>query len=293
MKNKSAALFLLLAALPTSCASEKAQPLSPWAVSSPDWVESIEPFKVHGPVYYVGTRGLSSFLIATPKGHLLIDGGLPENARIIAANIKALGFEVRDVKYLLNSHAHFDHSGGLAALKKISGAKLVASDGDAWALETGLVPGSESDPNFSAPPVNVDRRIADGESLVLGGVTITARLTPGHTKGCTSWVMNAGGLEMLFFCSGTVAANRLVDPPQYEGIVEDYRATFEKAKKWTPDIFLANHPGFFKMEERLQRQKAGEEGAFIDRTAFSIHLAVLEAAFEKELAEQTAKSQGE
>jgi metallo-beta-lactamase class B len=293
MMNKSAALFLLLAILSASCASEKTQRLSPWAASNPDWIENFEPFKVYGPVYYVGTRGLSSFLIATPKGHFLIDGGLPENARIIAGNIKALGFDVREVKYLLNSHAHFDHSGGLAALKKMSGATMVASDGDAWALATGLVPGSENDPSFSAPPVKVDRAIADGESLTLGGVTITARLTPGHTKGCTTWVMNADGLEILFFCSATVAANRLVDPAQYGGIVEDYRATFAKAQRWTPDIFLANHPGFFNIGERRRRQQAGEQDAFVDRAAFSEHLASLQAAFEKALAEQMSKSQGE
>lgn len=293
MTNKRAAPLLLLAAAAASCAAAKPQRPSPWAASNPDWIERFEPFKVHGSVYYVGTRGLSSFLVATPSGHILVDGGLPENARVIADNVRSLGFDVRDVKYLLNSHAHVDHSGGLARLKEMAGATMVASQEDAWALETGLVPGSENDPAFSAPPVKVDRTIADGESLSLGGVTLTARLSPGHTKGCTTWAMNSGELEILFFCSGTVAANSLVNPPQYEGIVEDYRATFAKAKTWTPDVFLANHPGFFDMEERRARQKAGAQDAFVDRGAFGVHLAALEAAFEKALAEQSAKSRDE
>lgn len=290
MKNSVFTLFLAFLAFPASCASERAASPSPWAASNPDWVESIEPFQVYGEVYYVGTRGLASFLIVTPQGHFLIDGGLPENAVVIAGNIKSLGYDVRDVKYLLNSHAHFDHSGGLAALKKLSGATMIASEGDRWALENGLTPGSEGDPKFAAPPVKVDRTIGDGETLTLGGLTLIARLTPGHTKGCTSWTMNAGGKEVLFFCSATVAANRLAGPPQYAGIVEDYRATFARTKDWRPDIFLANHPGFFGMDDKRARQIAGDDEVFVDREGFPAMMTKLEAAFEKALAEQTAKA---
>lgn len=278
----------------SACASApETAPPSPWAASNPDWVERIEPFRIYDNIYFVGTRGLASFLIVTSEGHFLIDGGLPENAPAIAENIGSLGFKVGDVKYLLNSHAHFDHSGGLAALKKMSGATMVSSEGDKWALETGLVPGSEEDTTYAAPPVKVDRTIGDNESLSLGGVSLTAHLTPGHTKGCTSWTMNAGGKEALFFCSATVAANRLAGPPQYDGIVEDYRATFAKTKDWRPDIFLANHPGFFSMEEKRTRQLEGVEQAFVDPNGFQIMIEKLEAAFEKSLAEQTSKAQGE
>ena len=279
-----------------SCASAPQTP-SPWAASNPDWVERVEPFKINDDIYYVGTRGLASYLIATPQGHFLIDGGLPENAEIIAENIAALGFDVGEVKYLLNSHAHFDHSGGLAALKKMSGAIMVSSEGDKWALETGLVPGSEDDANYAAPPVKVDRTIGDNETLALGGVSLTAHLTPGHTKGCTSWTMRTDGqfahaFDVLFFCSASVAANRLVaskaGPPQYEGIVEDYRATFAKTRGWRPDIFLANHPVFFDMEKKRARQISGVEQAFVDPNGFHELMKKLETAFEKSLAEQTA-----
>jgi metallo-beta-lactamase class B len=279
----AAAISLALA----GCAASAPPTPSRWVAAYPDWVEPVEPFRVEGDIYFVGTRGISSFLIATPEGHFLIDGGLPENAETIAANIRSLGFDLRDVKILLNSHAHFDHSGGLAALKKDSGALLIASEADRAALESGLVPGSEDDPTMNAPPVAVDRTIGDGGKLVLGGATLTAHLTPGHTKGCTSWTMRSGAREVLFFCSASVAANRLVGPPQYEGIVADYRATFAKTKTWRPDIFLANHPGFFDMEARRARHKAGDENAFVDAEAFAAHIATMEAAFEKALAEQT------
>jgi metallo-beta-lactamase class B len=276
-------------ALGASCASTPAAPpASPWATSNPSWIDPIDPFAVAEGVYFVGTKGLSSFLITTGEGHFLIDGGLPENAALIARNIKSLGFRIEDVRYLLNSHAHVDHSGGLAELKARSGAKMVSSEGDRWALENGLVPGSEEEADYAAPPVKVDRVIADGEALVFGGVALTARLTPGHTRGCTSWTMTAGDHDVLFFCSATVAANRLVSPPQYDGIVEDYRATFEKTRNWRPDIFLANHPEFFDMENRRARQIAGEEDAFVDADVFPALIDRLEAAFEKALAEQTA-----
>jgi metallo-beta-lactamase class B len=283
-------LIAALSALLTAGAAPVTTEPSPWASSKPDWVAPIEPFRIYGDVYYVGTRGLASFLIATPEGHFLIDGGLPENAALIEANIKSLGYDVKDVTYLLNSHAHIDHSGGLAALKKSTGAAMIASEGDRWALENGLVPGSEDDPKFAAPPVKVDRTIGDEESLTLGGVTLAAHLTPGHTKGCTSWTMNSGGKEILFFCSATVANNRLSGPPQYDGIVEDYRKTFALTKSWRPDIFLANHPEFFAMDEKRARQITGDDEAFVDREGFPAMMTKLEAAFEKALAEQTAKA---
>lgn len=277
---------LLLAV--TGCASRNPLAPSPWAASNPSWVEPLAPFKIEDGVYFVGMRGLSSFLITTPEGHFLLDGGLPENAAIIARNIETLGFNPRDVVYLLNSHAHFDHSGGLAELKRRTGARLVASDGDRSALEGGFYLGSENNANFNAPPVIVDRLIADGEAIILGDIVLTARLTPGHTRGCTSWTMTAGGHDILFFCSATVAANRLADPPQYAGIVDDYRRTFEKMRSWRPDIFLANHPEFFDMDQRLARRRGGDEDAFVDVEAFPILMERLEAAFEKALIDQTA-----
>lgn len=258
----------------------------------PDWFEETDPFRVVGPVYHAGVRGLNVYLIATDDGHILLDGGLPSTAPIILRNIRALGFDPDDVVYLINSHAHYDHSGGLAELKARTGATFVASAADRPALEGGYYEGSAADASLSAPQVAVDRTIADGEALTLGGVRLTARLTPGHSPGCTSWEMEVEefgrNLTVLFFCSATVAANRLVDPPQYDGIVEGYRRTFAVGRDWRPDVFLANHPYGTGMWDRLERREAGDAEAFVDREIFPAYLRRLEEAFERALAQQKA-----
>jgi metallo-beta-lactamase class B len=267
-----------------------------WARGNPAWVTAVEPFRVIGPVYYVGSADLASFLIRTRDGFILLDAGLPDNAPMIADSIAKLGFDLRDVKILLNSHAHFDHSGGFAALKAATGATLIASEGDRSALEGGFYLGSEDNASFSAPPVRVDRTIADGGTVTLGGVTMTARLTPGHSRGCTTWTMRVseGGADydVLFFCSATVAANRLVSRPQYEGIVADYRRTFEITKDLRPDVFLAAHAGFFDMEAKRQRLLAGDPLAFVDREGFPRLRERLAADFERQLAAQQAALEG-
>ncbi|HEX7190334.1 MAG TPA: subclass B3 metallo-beta-lactamase, partial [Thermoanaerobaculia bacterium] len=150
--------------------------------------QPVEPFRIAGNLYYVGASDVTSFLITTPSGHILIDGGFEETAPMILANIARLGFRAEDVRILLNSHAHFDHAGGLAALKRATGAQFIASRGDAPLLKRG----GHDDPQFRDrllfPPIVPDRIIDDGDTVTLGGITLTARLTPGHTPGCTTWV---------------------------------------------------------------------------------------------------------
>ncbi|MCA8900796.1 MAG: subclass B3 metallo-beta-lactamase [Hyphomonas sp.] len=258
----------------------------------PAWFEPAEPFRVIGNVYFVGSEGLGIFLIQTPDGHILIDGGLPENAPMALASIRALGFDPADVKILLNTHAHFDHSGGLAELKSVTGAPLYASEGDRSALEGGFYLGSEDEHTVDAPPVTVDKVIADGDTVSLGGTTLTARITPGHTRGCTSWWLTVEEADqpydVLIFCSATVAANRLVPNPQYEGIVDDYRRTFDITKDWAPDVFLANHPEFSGMWQARARQADGDALAFIDNTAFPAFIRRMGNEFEDKLAAQQA-----
>ena len=169
----------------------------------------------------------------------------------------------KDVRILLNSHAHFDHSGGLAKLKADTGATLMASAGDRYALEKGVYPGSENVTAFDFPPVKVDRAVKDGDTLSLGGVTLTANITPGHTRGCTSWTMPVvdarPATTAFFFCSATVAANRLAPNPQYPGIIDDYRGTFALLKTMNADIYLAPHSEFFDMagkRAKLEARKA-------------------------------------
>jgi metallo-beta-lactamase class B len=256
-----------------------------------DWNTPFAPFNVIGNIYYVGSAGVSSFLITTPEGHFLIDGILPQTAPAIEANIAALGFNIRDVKYLLNSHAHFDHAGGLARLQHDSGAVMVASAGDRPTLEAGRTTFGPS-ASVAFPPVRVDRIIADGDTLSLGGVMLTAHLTPGHTRGCTSWSMAVSGADgarrqAFFHCSATVAGQSLV-PESYPGVVEDYRTTFARVRALQADVFLANHGGFFDLDDRRTRQIAGDANAFVDSDALQHYNAWTERAFNQELARQQA-----
>ena len=285
--NKMPSLLAVscIALLSATTAFGQATPVSAQRAA---WNKPTTPFRMIGNIHYVGTEGLGVYLITTPQGHFLLDGAVAEAAPQIEKNIQTLGFKLRDVKYLLNSHAHFDHSGGLAQLKQATGATMVASEGDRSALEGGFYLGSADNHSFDAPPVKVDRTIADGATLTLGGTTLKANITPGHTRGCTSWSMpvehDGKTYQVLFFCSSSVAANRLAGPPQYPHIVADYEKTFAKAKTFQVDVFLAPHPEFYGMQAKRARLAGGGANPFIDPREFAAHLAQSEAAFRKQLA---------
>ncbi len=263
----------------------------PFAKERVEWNVPQKPFHVIGNIYYVGMAGVSAFLIVTPQGNILTDGGLPESAPFIEKNIQALGFKLSDVKVLLNSHAHFDHSGGLAKLKADTGAKFYASTGDKPFLESGHIPYGPS-ALIDTAPVKVDRAMKDGESFTLGGVTMTANVIPGHTRGCTTWTMpltEAGVThKVMFFCSISVAGNPIAGKLAYPTIVSDYRASFARLKKMDADIFLAAHGGQFAMAEKLAKVKPGAPNPFIDAAEFPRFVASAEAAFNKDLARQQA-----
>lgn len=273
----AAALFACPSAAPAQDAEQRVE-----------WNQSMEPFGITRNVYYVGTKGLAAYLIPSPRGHILIDGGLPESAPLIAANIRKLGFRLTDVKYLLINHAHFDHSGGLAELKKLTGAKLVASAADKPDLESGKVAGR---PELgTSPAVKVDRIVGDAGKLRLGDIELTAHLTPGHTRGCTSWALRAGGKDVLFACSLTVAGQNLIDDRTYPHAADDFRRSFRKLKTMPADIFLNFHPDFFDLEGKRARQIAGEQNAFVDPGELKRQVESAERGLEKELADQRARS---
>ncbi|MET0568307.1 MAG: subclass B3 metallo-beta-lactamase [Hyphomicrobiaceae bacterium] len=263
------------------------------AAAQGNWNKPTEPFRIIDNVYYVGTEGLSSYLFVTAEGNILIDGATAEAAPMIEQNIEKLGFKVKDIKILLNSHAHYDHSAGLAQLKKDTGAQLYAMEGDVSALEGGFYLGSEDNKALGAPPVKVDGSLRDGSQISLGSTTLTANLTPGHTRGCTSWsftVKDAGkSYDALVFCSASVAANRITPPLQYPGIVEDYRKTFVKAKSMKVDVPLAPHPDFFQLLQKAAKAKADPAAAnpFIAPTEFGPFIRKAEADFERTLKERT------
>jgi metallo-beta-lactamase class B len=258
------------------------------AVQRAQWNQPVKPFRIIGNVYYVGAH-VSSFYIKTPAGAIVLDGGLPETAPLIEKSIAEIGFSMKDVKILLSSHAHYDHCGGLAELKKKSGARLVATELDAPILNNGQG-------QFGAfPPVHVDQIIKDGGAVALGGVTLTAHITPGHTKGCTTWTMPVSDrgkrYQVVFYC-GTSVVDKLVNNAGYPNIVSDYERSFGELRKLPCDVFLAPHAGFFQLEEKRKQLEAGKLDAFVDPAEMQKFVDESERSFREQLAqEQTARRQ--
>jgi len=249
--------------------------------------QPFHPFRIISNVYYVGLSGVSSFLIATPQGSILLDGTFKESASQIADNITALGFRLTDVKYLLNSHVHYDHAGGLAELKRRTGAQMVASSGDGRWLQIG---------GGDVPAVVVDRIIADGETLQVGDTTLTARITPGHTPGCTTWTMttveNGQTYRVVFYCStATLETGAIVGAKaRYPGVVADYERSFRILRTLPCDVFLHAHPDQFDMHRKRKQMKSGAANPFVDRGALRRHVDASEQEFRAELARQRSES---
>ena len=270
----------------------------PFAKQRIEWNKPQKPFRVIDNVYYVGTAGVSAWLIWTLQGFILIDGGLPESAAIIEANIKELKFDIKEVKILLNSHAHFDHAGGLAKLKRDSGARLTASAGDKAILERGRVTFGPSQAN-PFQRVTVDRTIKDGDTVALGGVVLTAVVTPGHSPGCTNWTMpvveGSTDHNVVFYCSMTVAGNPLVNNKVHTTIATDYKTSFGRLKKINADVLLAAHGEQMGLAKKVATVEANEKnkmlGApnpFVVKGEFQQIVAAQEKSFDAELAKQQA-----
>jgi metallo-beta-lactamase class B len=256
------------------------------------WTTPFEPFQLIGNIYYVGTDGIAVYIIKTSQGLILMDTALPESTGMIKDSMAKLGFKVADIKYILNSHAHFDHTGGFAEIKKESGAQMVAGERDKPLLEGGYYPGDEKNDLLAFPSVKVDVAVKEGDKVTLGDTTMIAHATPGHSPGCTSWEMTVkdGGQDrnVLFFCSGTVALNRLVGNPTHPGIVDDYRATYAKVKTMNPDVLLGPHPEVYGMQDKRTAMKDGAPNPFVKPGELATYVVGLEADFDKALAKQTA-----
>lgn len=280
----------LLAAwlLPVMLASQSAQ-----SVSSPDWVKAFPPVRLIGNVYWVGTYDLSTYLITTPAGHILINTGLPQTVPQITTGIELLGFNAADVKILTATHGHFDHVAGLASLKRMTKAQVVMSEADAALLESGGKTDFRwgDDPTARFEPVTVDRRLKDGDTIALGGVVVTAHHHPGHTRGATSFTLDVredgrtykvGIVNMGSINPGV----RVRGMPLYPAIGDDYAQTFAKQKALTLDVFLASHATQFRMHEKYKPGDAYRADRFVDLAGYRAAVERMETAFRDQLARE-------
>jgi metallo-beta-lactamase class B len=261
------------------------------------WNEPSEPVRIVGPVHFVGTNELAAFLVATPGGHALVDGGLPESAPLIEKSIRVLGFDPKDIRLLVTTQAHFDHVGSLAHFKRLSGAQVAVMDGDVSLIESGGATDylfGDGDPRTRFEKVKVDRTLHDGDTVSVGGVTLTARRTPGHTPGSTTWLATVedGGrrYQVVFAASTSInTGTRLLDRPSYPGIAEDFARTFEVLESLTPDVFLGGHTGFFRLEEKRAKLAAGRDpNPFVDPEGFRAYVAGRKRSFEEQRDQERA-----
>lgn len=239
-----------------------------------EWNQAQAPFRIYGNTYYVGTRGLSAILVTGPKGHVLFDAALPQSAPQIRANIEALGFRVRDVKWILNSHAHFDHAGGIAAMQRASGARVGASASGAAAMRAGDV--GKDDPQFDPsdpipyPPVAHVVVVKDGQVIAVGPVKVQALMTPGHTPGSTSWTWTScegRDCKQVVYSDSLTAVSlgdyRFSGGQGYPDVSVRFATSIARVGALKCDIVLSTHPSATDILERHQASTP-THNAFID-----------------------------
>jgi len=284
--------FLFVFCAGIFCGSARPSPLPQADATTRSWNQPVEPFRIIGNIYYVGASDITSFLIVTRAGDILIDGGFVETAPQIEANIRKLGFRLSDVKILLSSHAHYDHAGGLAELKRATGATFYASADDAPVLESG----GRVESTGAFPPVKPDRLLHDGSGVMIGGMALTAHVTAGHTKGCTTWttMVNDGGkpYHVVFVCSTSVLPGiKLLNNQNYPTIASDYENTFRVLHSLPCDVFLASHGSFFDLtDKRKELLRGGKRNPFIDPEGYRAYVERSEAVFRAELRRQQASA---
>ena len=257
---------------------------SVFAQGNSDWDEPFPPYKIIGNVYYVGTKGLANFLITTSDGNILINSDFERNISTIRASVEKLGFRFRDTKILLGSHAHGDHMEGDALVKELTGARVMAMAEDVPALEK-MRPGDKPHP--------IDKILHDGDQVTLGGTALVAHLTPGHTKGCTTWTMKVQDTGKTYdvVIVGSVNVNPgfiLVGNKEYPRIADDYVRTFKVLESLPVDVFLGAHPNYYGMETKYARMKPGGPNPFIDPDGYHAYLAERQRAFQAEWDKQKA-----
>jgi metallo-beta-lactamase class B len=260
-----------------------------------DWTEPFPAFRIAGNLYYVGSKGLANYLITTPQGHILINSDLEANVPLIRASVEKLGFKFSDIKILLISHAHWDHDAGSAAIKMQTGAAYMVMDADVPVVESGGKADFQygDDASTLYQPAKVDRVLHDGDTVRLGNAELVAHLTPGHTKGCTTWTLKVqdGGKTYDVVIVGSPNVNpgyKLVGNAAYPTIAQDYERTFRVLKALPCDIFLGAHGDYFELVDKYRKFANGSTSAFVDPQGYRAYVDNREQAFRSELAKQRA-----
>lgn len=286
-RSHATAVALCALAL-AACASQRGVPREMRA-----WNRPFEPYRVIGNIYYVGTNGIAQFLIATPAGHVLVDSGFEASVPRLADNIRALGFQLKDVKLLLTSHAHIDHVQGHALVRRMTGATVVVSAPDAPVVASGGEGEAVYGGVHSWAACPVDRVVEDGARVTLGETTLVAHVTPGHTRGATTWTTEIvdGGrrLAVVFFPSANVNPGvRLVGNPRYPEIAADFRRSFATWKSLTCDVPLGAHGSFYDMEgKRARLGRPSDPNPFIDPDGYRRLVGDAERRFDEQLARES------
>jgi metallo-beta-lactamase class B len=252
------------------------------------WEEPEEPTRIVGPIYFVGTKGLGVFLFTTSEGHILMNTGMPSSGPMIEESVRELGFKPEDIKVMINGHAHIDHAGAFAYLREKYGAQLAVMGEDVAAMESGDQNDFKYANDFVYPAVKVDRILRDGDTIKMGKVLLTAYLTPGHTRGATTWVANLvvdGKAYVAAFPDGAGfnPGYRLVQNPSYQGIADDYRRTHHTLEMLKPDIWLAQHNEYYDLQGKRERAKTEGVNAWVDPEGYRRFIAGKKRAFEDQI----------
>jgi metallo-beta-lactamase class B len=255
------------------------------------WEEPADPVQIAGPIYFVGTKGLGAFLIATSEGHILMNTGMPSSGPMMVDSIRKLGFKPEDIKLMINGHAHIDHAGAFAFFKQQYEAQLAVMKDDVAAMESGDLNDFKYANDFVYPGVKVDRVLRDGDQIRMGGVLLTAWHTPGHTRGATTWIMNMvldGTAYVVAFPDGAGfnPGYRIARNPSYPGIEDDFRRTHHMLEMLKPDIWLAQHNEYYDFEGKRRRAETEGVKAWIDPEGYRRFIAGKKRAFEDEVDEE-------
>jgi len=262
-----------------------------YAPPNAEWNKPVEPFRIAGNVHFVGAEGISSFLVTTPGGHILIDTGFEETVPIVEAGVRKLGFRMEDIRIILVTHSHYDHSGGVATMKRKTGARLLTNPREVERFAAGGRNDFAFADRFAFPPVEVDGVLRDGEPVTLGGVAVTPHFTPGHTKGGTSYTIEAedGGrrLRVVIACSVSAPGYKLVGNEKYPSLVSDLEGSITKLRSLPCDVFLGGHGWEFGLLEKARAKREGAAGnPFVDPAGYRAWLDRAETALRTELEKQ-------